>query len=373
MTSRIAWLLLVSLFLLWTPAGAHTIRPAIVTVTFSPDATFQVQIETNVESILARIGTEHTDTDDSPNTRLYNEFRGLPSSELRAEFPDFVPTFVDALSATFDDRRVKLDFVRINVPDVGDLDLARKSTIFLTGKIPAGARQFVWRYPDAYGSNVLRLRYAGAEAMQSVWLRTGIVSDPFILAETIVPRSRIEVARDYVALGFTHIMPLGLDHILFVVGIFLLSLKLKTILWQVTAFTVAHTITLGMSIYGLISLSPTIVEPLIAASIVYGGVENILIGELRKWRVVIVFLFGLLHGMGFAGVLNEIGLPRSEFLTALLTFNVGVELGQLAVIGLSLAILGWFRFKPWYRAGLVIPLSALISLIGLYWTVERVL
>ncbi|MCP3867501.1 MAG: HupE/UreJ family protein [Gammaproteobacteria bacterium] len=95
------------------------------------------------------------------------------------------------------------------------------------------------------------------------------------------------------------------------------TLKTRPLLWQVTAFTFAHTITLRLSMYGIIQLSPALVEPLIVASIVYVGVENIVSGVLRNWRILLVFLFGLLHGMGFAGVLNELGLPEGEFVTAL--------------------------------------------------------
>jgi len=116
-----------------------------------------------------------------------------------------------------------------------------------------------------------------------------------------------------------------------------------------------------------------VVEPLIAASIVYVAVENILTTTLHVWRMFIVFGFGLLHGMGFVGVLQEVGLPRSEFLTGLISFNLGVELGQLAVI--SLAFLGvgmWLKDRPWYRHCVVQPASALIAMVGLYWTVERI-
>ena len=120
---------------------------------------------------------------------------------------------------------------------------------------------------------------------------------------------------------------------LFVLGIYLLSGRARSVLWQVSAFTVAHSITLGLSMYGLVSVSPRIVEPMIALSIAYVAIENIFLSELKSWRVALVFAFGLLHGMGFAGALKELGLPRSEFVTALLTFNVGVEAGQLAVIG----------------------------------------
>ena len=123
----------------------------------------------------------------------------------------------------------------------------------------------------------------------------------------------------------------------------------------------------------MFALSPAIVEPLIAASIVYVAVENLLTSRLHSWRVFVVFGFGLLHGMGFAGVLQEVGLPRSEFLAGLLAFNLGVELGQLTVIGLAFLAVGlWFRERPWYRARIVLPASALIAATGLYWTVERV-
>jgi len=193
------------------------------------------------------------------------------------------------------------------------------------------------------------------------------------LKSEIVPMTRRQVVATYLKLGFTHILPKGTDHILFVLGIFLLSVRWKPILAQVTAFTIAHTITLALTIYGLVSLSPRIVEPLIALSIVYVAVENILSPKLSPWRVALVFGFGLLHGMGFAGVLSQLGLPRSEFLTALLCFNAGVELGQLSVIAIAFLLIGLpFRNKPWYRQRIVIPGSVLIAAIGLFWFVQRV-
>ena len=133
---------------------------------------------------------------------------------------------------------------------------------------------------------------------------------------------------------------------LFVLGIFLLSGRARSVLWQVSAFTVAHSITLGLSMYGIVAVSPTIVEPLIALSIAYVAIENIFLSELKSWRVALVFAFGLLHGMGFAGALKELGLPRSEFVTALVTFNVGVEAGQLAVIGAAFLLVGWHCGRP---------------------------
>lgn len=198
-----------------------------------------------------------------------------------------------------------------------------------------------------------------------------------------VPRTQI--ASIYLGLGFDHIIPLGLDHILFVVCLYLLNPELKSlpadarpwrrqagVIWQATAFTVAHSITLGLAMYGYINPPSSIVEPLIALSIFYVAVENILTEKLQPTRLIVVFLFGLLHGMGFASVLTELGLPTKEYVTALVCFNVGVELGQISVIIGCWALLGfWFAKKPWFKNRVIIPLSAVIALVALYWTIER--
>lgn len=184
--------------------------------------------------------------------------------------------------------------------------------------------------------------------------------------------SKTDAAILYLQLGFTHIIPLGFDHILFVLSLFLLSPKLKPVLWQATAFTVAHSITLGLAMFKVITPSPQIVEPIIALSIMYVALENILSPTLKRSRVGVVFLFGLVHGMGFANALGQLGLPQNSYLTSLIMFNVGVELGQLAVILSAFFLFGkWFGNKPYYRKFIVIPLSILITLMAGYWTIER--
>ena len=208
--------------------------------------------------------------------------------------------------------------------------------------------------------------------MTTAWLKDGKPSDAIPLA-SMIPKTIFETFVDYTMLGYTHILPLGIDHILFVLGLYLLSARLRPLLVQVTAFTVAHTVTLALGLYGVVTISPAIVVPLIAVSIVYVAVENILTPKLTVWRPFVVFGFGLLHGLGFAGVLQEIGLPRDDFLAGLISFNVGVELGQLSVIAIAWLATGlWFSARPWYRSRIVYPGSAAIALVGLYWTVERV-
>jgi hypothetical protein len=177
----------------------------------------------------------------------------------------------------------------------------------------------------------------------------------------------------YLKLGFEHIIPLGLDHILFVVCLFFLSPKLKTVVLQATAFTVAHTITLGLAMYGVISAPTYIVEPIIALSIMFLAIENIISDQLKPTRIFVVFAFGLIHGLGFASALSELGLPEDKFLLSLLTFNVGVELGQITIILLLWFLIGkWFSAKPWYKKRIVIPVSIIIAGISFYWMIERI-
>jgi hydrogenase/urease accessory protein HupE len=146
------------------------------------------------------------------------------------------------------------------------------------------------------------------------------------------------------------------------------------VLAQVSCFTVAHSITLALAMNGWISPPSGIVEPLIALSIVFIGIENIFFTELKWWRLIVVFLFGLIHGCGFAGVLAEIGLPQKDFLSALISFNLGVEAGQTVVILLAIVIFQTrFSERPWYRNRVTIPVSLCISLVAVYWTIERLM
>jgi len=187
-----------------------------------------------------------------------------------------------------------------------------------------------------------------------------------------VPAS--DVVWFYLKLGTKHIIPDGLDHILFITALCLINTKWKTILWQATAFTIAHSITLALSMKNIITAPGDIVEPIIALSIAFVAIENILLSELKPWRVVVVFIFGLIHGLGFASALNETGLPRNQFYTSIISFNAGVEIGQIAIIAaVYLLLIIPFGKKIWYRKYIVYPISILIACIALYWTIERVL
>jgi len=366
--------LFVSLLLLLIPAtaSAHEIRPAVATLALAPDGRFEIAIVVNIEAVIAGVSPEHRDTDESPNARDYNRLRALAPQALRAVFEKQAARYLEGIDVQFDGAPVPPALAGIEIPPVGDVALSRQATVRLNGAAPAEAKTLTFSYAARFGSCVLRVREG--ERLDAVWLKNGERSPPYVPGKGFDQRTMADVLLEYTALGFTHIVPLGLDHILFVLGLFLLSTRLAPLLIQVTAFTVAHSVTLALSVYGVVSLPSSIVEPLIAASIVYVAVENILTPQLKPWRALVVFGFGLLHGLGFAGVLEEVGLPSGQFVPALVSFNVGVELGQLAVIGAAYLAVGvWGRNKTWYRPRVVIPASATVAAVGMFWTVQRVL
>jgi hydrogenase/urease accessory protein HupE len=188
----------------------------------------------------------------------------------------------------------------------------------------------------------------------------------------VVEETKDSTLAGWIAAGFEHILPKGLDHILFILGLFLLQPKWRALLWQSSAFTIAHSITLALAILGIVTVPSSVVEPLIALSIAYVGLENLWVKELKPWRVALVFGLGLLHGMGFASVMQELDLPEGGILQPLVGFNVGVELGQITVLALAFALTFWWMKKPPFEKFRKIA-SGLIGIVGVYWTVERIM
>ena len=356
----LAWAVAISLGLAAT-ASAHELGTLRTTVTFEKSGRYRADV---------MIDREHLPPGFARTAPLRSRFGSLSGVPAGAP-PDVVrilTAVADASEPSFDGRAAEVDRVEWADPDPAAAELHLR----LSGPIPGGTRAFAWTSRARLGTFLLTLRTEGEETPQRVWLEGGETSAPAVLRASVVPPAWPAVVAQYLRLGYTHILPKGTDHILFVLGIFLLARRVKPVLIQVTAFTIAHTITLALTIYGVVSLRPAIVEPLIALSIVYVAVENLFTDVLNPWRVALVFAFGLIHGMGFAGVLSELGLPRSEFLPALVSFNVGVEMGQLTVILAAFLAVGAWRRKAWYRPRIVVPASLAIAAVGLFWALERI-
>jgi hydrogenase/urease accessory protein HupE len=344
------------------PAYAHEIGKTQVSAAFRPDHTYQIDVVVDPDALLTKLQVFGGEQPAAPPDRDERDRRIAALGHV----------FLEHVTINFDGAAVGPRFEYLPASAFNDVAQA-PSTVRLTGAMPAGAQTVSIRYGLAIGSYALNVRIADSP-VQTVWLDGPQASAPTSLVAPPPPPTRVEVAWQYFGLGFTHILPKGLDHILFVIGIFLLSARWRSVFLQVSTFTIAHSITLGLTMLGIVSLPAKVVEPMIALSIAYVAIENLMTSELKPWRLALVFSFGLLHGMGFAGVLRDLGLPRSEFLTALLTFNLGVEAGQLSVIALAFAaVMYWRRNQLTYRRLVIQPASLLIALMGLYWTVQRAL
>lgn len=235
--------------------------------------------------------------------------------------------------------------------------------VILEGRLPEGAKGLSISFAPEFGTVLVNAEGGTPQA-----LAPAEMSAPVYMGEAPSP---FATAWQYLVLGFEHILPKGLDHILFVLCLFLLSPRWSALAWQVTAFTLAHSVTLALAVVGLVDLPARLVETAIALSIAVVAIDNIRASELARWRPLVVFLFGLLHGMGFAGVLADLGLPAGEEALALVAFNVGIEAGQLAVLAIAFAALFWTVGKPWRRRYVAIPASVAIAAIALVWTFER--
>ena len=359
------------LLLTSTFSQAHEITPTIIEMEVLPNNSLEMRIDTNLEALMSEIGSDHADTDTAPTAELYNQLRALSSTELSTKADQFIAQLFDQITLVSAQGPVTKTLLKskLTVENQTDIDLARASMITYRFQVELTSPELAFSWPKAYGDAVVRLSEQG-EIKGASWVAAGNQSE-------ILDLSRLELQHqglfDYVKLGFEHILPLGLDHILFVLGLYLLSQRLKDLLWQVTAFTAAHTLTLALAILGLVSIPVSIVEPLIALSIVYVAVENLFKDSVSKSRVGLVFGFGLLHGLGFAGVLLEIGLQSDNFVESLIAFNVGVELGQIATLLIAHLLVGyWFSSKAFWNRWVRIPLSLAISLLGAVWFVERV-
>jgi len=362
-------------------ANAHEIRPNIIDLEIRDNGKINIQIRLNLEAVIAEIGPEHKDTSESKNAGKYNQLRQLSSQQLSRVFDKQKQAFLKAIQLVSDGQSVVLSITGVDVSKVGNVKLSRSSVLRLSGVLPRGAQQVTWQMNKALGNSIVRVKgidqSKSGTGSETKTVFAGLVKagepSKSIDIKNLVSLGKFEVFVQYIELGFEHIVPKGLDHILFVVGLFLLSTRLSSLLWQVSSFTLAHTITLGLAMTGFISAPSAIVEPLIAASIVYVAVENIFTAKLNKWRPVIVFLFGLLHGLGFASVLSELGLQQSNFVVGLIGFNIGVEVGQLVVIAGCFLLVGfWFGQKPYYRKYITIPASLIIAVIAAWWFVERI-
>ncbi len=372
-----------SLFLtaitLYLPVSADVVKPALVEISVYTDERVEIEIRTSVEALLTEINGRFRNTTESPNAEAYDRFREMSADDLTVAFRSFHDRLLNGVQLAIDGKAVPLQIASVDIPPPGYTKVPRASVIYLEGHIPRDALALTWYYPLAFGDQAVRVRQVNEETNQwhwsaHQWIREDRPTDPFSLTEIFGQPSQIKVMNTYVEAGFFHIVPRGWDHMLFIMGIFLMTLKLKPLIWQATMFTLAHSITLTAGVFEWIRLPVAIVEPLIALSIAYVAIENLFLKHMSRFRLPVVFAFGLLHGLGFASMLTDFGLPEGAYIQALLWFNVGVEFGQLAVLFAGYFVLSiWFSRESTFRRWVTLPGSVIIGWIGVSWCYDRIL
>tara|TARA_B110000037_G_scaffold2904_1_gene3308 strand:+ start:49 stop:1218 length:1170 start_codon:yes stop_codon:yes gene_type:complete len=361
------------IFIFIKSSYAHELRPAIANLNiYEKDNIINanLSIQLNLEDIIAGIETNHSNTKESNKSEEYQDLREMNPAILLSEFNSKIKNINNRINLISRNSNLKLTLINMVIPQVGNTDIIRDTIInFNIKNIKEEEFQFSW--DKNLGSIILRVNSIQNEPLYTELIKDGKKSKWFGIND----KTEVELSqniKEYTLLGFKHIIPKGLDHILFVLALFLLSPKMKPLVLQVSIFTLAHTITLFLGALKIITIPTIIVEPIIALSICFIAIENLFIENVKRTRPYIIFIFGLLHGLGFAGVLNEIGVSTNLLISSLVSFNVGVELGQICVIILSYILIALlFQKKIWYRNRVTKPISIIIASIGFYWFFER--
>ena len=362
------------LFFFSSTINSHEIKPAIVDLIIA-DGQASIDFKINAEQILAGVdASQYQDTNDAPQAELYDQFREKNEEELKQDIQQNWNLFQDQITINglegsslslvdlMIDQDVNPEYPRdTNLKTEALLNQNEISIQFATELGPVVIRQF----EDISKENMIF----------STYLQPGEISAELSpLSQATMSQTIIE----YIILGMEHIVPKGLDHILFIFGVFFFAVKLKPLLWQVTMFTLAHSLTLILASLKLVFIPASIIEPLIALSIGYVAFENIFQRQSKfhsrsnTIRYAVIFFFGLIHGLGFAFVLEDIGLPTGQLILSLLSFNIGVEIAQIGLVVLAYLLMFYPSKQLWYRKAIQIPCSLVIGLIGIYWFFERV-
>ena len=352
--------------------SSHELSPNIINLQIDKNR-ISIEFTTNLEAYLAGVDFSILDnTNDHDNEKYYKTLRKLNNSELTKIFLKNWDKFVSLFSIVYEDgtKLSNFNFSKIDTEDIDNIQVSRLSNIYFFVENQE-MKPVTFQASRILGEIIFR--QTGVENGVTEFLLPGEKSQ-VISAKNGKPLDWIDTILDYIPVGFAHILPKGLDHILFVLGLLFLTPKVYPLLIQVSIFTLAHTITLAISSLKIISISTAIIEPLIAASIIYVAIENFFNSSLTKYRSIIIFFFGLLHGLGFASVLSSFGLPGTNFIWALVGFNLGVEIGQISIILAFYAIfIYWIKTKNYYRKYISIPGSLIIALFGTFWLLERTL
>ena len=358
-----------------TVSISHEIKPSIADFTYDENF-LNIKIRLNAELILSNIdASKISNTNSSSLSDIYDKLRILNKIELEELFKSSWQEISTNIDIKINNETKKINLINIEVEDIKNFEISRDTHIYLQVLLNNNSEYFTFSWIKKYGPIILRENNNDKleNELFTEYLQSGIESNQFSFNEKNF-KNRLNSFIKFFVLGVQHIIPKGLDHILFIFGLFLFSSSLKKLITQITIFTIAHSITLIFVSLSLMKINPQIVEPIIALSIVYVGIENIFKNYVKEYlRYVVILFFGLLHGLGFALVLSDIGYRSTDLFINLISFNIGIEVAQISIVlVLYLLVALNFAKNKNYRMFFQVPSSILISSIGLYWFFERI-
>ena len=358
-----------------TVSISHEIKPSIADFTYDENF-LNIKIRLNAELILSNIdASKISNTNSSSLSDIYDKLRILNTIELEELFKSSWQEISTNIDIKINNETKKINLINIEVEDIKNFEISRDTHIYLQVLLNNNSEYFTFSWIKKYGPIILRenSNHKLEDELFTEYLQSGIESNQFSFNEKNF-KNRLNSFIKFFVLGVQHIIPKGLDHILFIFGLFLFSSSLKKLITQITIFTIAHSITLIFVSLSLMKINPQIVEPIIALSIVYVGIENIFKNYVKEYlRYVVILFFGLLHGLGFALVLSDIGYRSTDLFINLISFNIGIEVAQISIVlVLYLLVALNFAKNKNYRMFFQVPSSILISSIGLYWFFERI-
>ncbi len=354
--------------------SAHEIKPAVIEFS-QVNNHIKLILKFNAEAFLADIDASiHKETKESPNSNLYDDLRLLSSEKLKEEILNANDKIKNSIFLKTSHNTLNLKVVDVVVLEEADIEKVRYSEILIQSEIENVKKSITFEAQKSLGPLIFRY-FSNAEGNEkkpkSQWLLAGAKTKPINIYSDKIDNKNLIISAIWN--GIIHIIPFGFDHILFVLGLFFFSYNIRPLLIQVTTFTVAHSITLILGSLGYVNISSSIIEALIAASIIWIGVENLFRKNINFSRTGVIFCFGLLHGLGFATMFNQIGLEGSDYFLNLLSFNIGIEIGQIATLIPLIILIPIFNKISWYRILIAIPASFIIALFGANMFIDRVL
>ena len=354
--------------------SAHEIKPAIVEFNKVKNQ-INIVLKFNAEAFLANIdASDYKDTINFSNSIKYSELRLLPGEILKEKVFESRDQIINSIFIKTSKKQLNLKLVEIDVLEEKNIEKVRFTKVYLKTENKFIETPITFSTKKIFGPLIFK-NFSNidkdTDKPQSQWLKPGNQTSK--LGSLQVKTNTTNFSILGIWNGILQIILYGFDHILFILGLFFFSHKLKPLLIQVTTFTIAHSITLIFGGLGYITISPLIIEVIIAASIIWIGFENLFRKKMKVSRLGVIFTFGLIHGLGFASMFKLKELEGTDYYLNLLSFNIGIELGQLITLLPLIILIPLFNRLSWYRILIAMPASIIIALFGVEMFIDRIL